>query len=122
MFNSSSSYHPNLIDHIHSGFNSVSHDIDPFADAIVSYGLDEMGKPVKIYSTGILYGHEIKTFTERVTPGEAVTTKHVFTDHLTPYDAIENQTTRTDITHAGRYVKETTYSPSRVRPVYHDFV
>jgi len=36
-----------------------THDIDPLGDAIVSYGVDEMGEPVRITSTGILHGHEI---------------------------------------------------------------
>lgn len=94
-----------------------THDINPYGDAIVSYGVDEFGEPVRITSTGILHGPEIKTFTERIAPGETHTTCHTSTNPLNPFEAQVNTTTTTDIVNPSRYMKTTTYSPSRVRPV-----
>jgi hypothetical protein len=98
-----------------------THDIDAFGDAIVSYGVDELGEPVRITSTGILHGHEIKTFTERIAPAEAHTSTHVSRSIVNPYETQVNTTTTTDVTSPSRYMKTTTYSPSRVRPVEHEF-
>jgi hypothetical protein len=98
-----------------------SHNVDPYGDAIVSYGVDEFGEPIRIVSTGILYGPEIKTFTERVAPGETTTSNHVSRSYLNPFEAQENHTTVTDVTSPSRYYKTTTYSPSRIRPVHHEF-
>ena len=99
----------------------ATHDIDTLGDSIVTYGVDEMGEPIKIISTGILYAPEIQTFTERVTPVETITQTHVARSYANPYEDQVHTTTTTDITSPGRYVKATTYSPSRVRPVHHEF-
>jgi hypothetical protein len=103
------------------GLTHSTHDVDPFGDAIVSYGVDELGEPVRITSTGILHGHEIRTFTERVAPGEATTSSHVTTNYLNPYESQVATTTTTDVMSPSRYMKTTTYSPSRVAPVHHEF-
>lgn len=105
---------------VHSLAHS-SHDVDPYGDAIVSYGVDEFGEPVRIVSTGILHGHEIMTYAERVAPGETITTNHISTNYLNDFEAEENLITNTDIVSPSQYVKTTTYSPSRVRPIHYDF-
>lgn len=105
----------------HHPLSHSTHDIDQFSDAIVSYGVDELGEPVRITSTGILHGHEIRTFTERIAPGEATTSSHVSRNYVNPFETQVNTTTTTDVKSPSRYMKTTTYSPSRVRPVHHEF-
>lgn len=99
----------------------AQHDIDSLGDSIVTYGVDEFGKPIKIVSTGILYAPEIQTFTERVTPEEATTHTHVARSYANPFEEQVHTTTTTDVTSPGRYLKATTYSPSRLRPIHHEF-
>ena len=100
--------------------HTSSHDIDPYGDAIVSYGVDELGEPVRITSTGILHGPEIRTFTERIAPGETHTSSHVSHNVLNPFETEVNTTTTTDVVSPSRYLKTTTYS-SPTRQVHHEF-
>lgn len=99
----------------------ATHDIDSLGDSIVTYGIDEFGKPIKIISTGILYAPEIQTFTERIAPEEATTHTQVARSYANPFEEQIHTTTTTEVTSPGRYVKSTTYSPSRVRPIHHEF-
>lgn len=70
-------------------FTHATHQVNPYDDSVVTFGVDEFGEPIRVISTGLLHGHEIQTFTERIAPGETVTTSHVQRNYLNPWEAEE---------------------------------
>ena len=93
-----------------------NHEFLPDGDTIISYGVDELGQPVKITTTGILYGEEIKTFTERIEPGEI--TEDRVQQSVGPYGERIHSVTR-NYREPYSYARETSYSPAGVTHVHH---
>lgn len=93
-----------------------NHELLPDGDTIISYGVDEFGQPVKITTTGVLHGEEIKTFTERIAPGEI--TEDNVSESVGPYGERIHTVTR-NYREPFSYARETSYTPNGVSYTHH---
>lgn len=87
----------------------TEHVADRFGDTLVSYGVNEYGEQVRVASSGIISGPQIRTIAEKVSPPRTHVTSHV--THGYGGYGISHSTTFRE-TSPSRQFKETVYSPA----------